>query len=140
MDIASLGGIVLGVVMVVFGIFSSGGLDAFGNFVDFPSVFITIGGSISSVMTAHKMPDLIAGFKSISLPFQEKTMDPGQVIKQIIDLSNIGRKEGLLALEEAAANIEDDFLKKGIISHDVAVRESNLTPKEFEEKYQEYLK
>ena len=115
MDIASLGGIVLGVVMVVFGIFSSGGLDAFGNFVDFPSVFITIGGSISSVMTAHKMPDFIAGFKSISLPFQEKTIDPGQVIKQIIDLSNIGRKEGLLALEEAANGIEDDFLKKGIM-------------------------
>ncbi|MBQ2901946.1 MAG: motility protein A [Agathobacter sp.] len=115
MDIASLAGILLGVVMVVFGIFSSGGFEAFKNFVDLPSVFITIGGSISSVMTAHKLPDFINGFKSISLPFQDKVVDPGQVIKQIIDLSNIGRKEGLLALEEAANNIEDDFLKKGIM-------------------------
>ena len=115
MDIASLAGIVLGVVMVIFGIFSSGGLAAFGNFVDLPSVFITIGGSISSVLTAHKLPDFINGFKSISLPFQNKVVDPGQVIKQIIELSNVGRKEGLLALEEAANNIEDDFLKKGIM-------------------------
>lgn len=115
MDIASLAGILIGVVMVIFGIFSSGGLDAFGNFADLPSVFITIGGSISSVLTAHKLPDFINGFKSISLPFQDKVVDPGQVIRQIIDLSNVGRKEGLLALEEAANNIEDEFLKKGIM-------------------------
>ncbi len=115
MDIASLGGIVLGFAMVIFGIWSSGGLDSFGNFIDIPSVFITIGGSIASVLTAHKMPDFINGFKSIALPFQDRVMDPGQVIKQVIELSNIGRKEGLLALEEAANNIEDDFFKKGIM-------------------------
>ena len=115
MDIASLAGIVLGVAMCVLGIVTSGGVEAFGNFVDIPSVFVTIGGSISSVLSAHKLADFINGFKSISLPFQEKVVDPGQVIKQIIDLSNVGRKEGLLALEEAANNIEDDFLKKGIM-------------------------
>jgi chemotaxis protein MotA len=37
------------------------------------------------------------------------------VIRNIINLSNVARKEGLLALEEAANNIEDDFLKKGIM-------------------------
>lgn len=115
MDIASLAGIIIGVVMVLFGIISSGGVEAFGNFIDIPSVFITIGGSISSVLTAHKLADFIGGFKSISLPFQEKVIDPSQVIKQIIELSNTGRKEGLLALEEAANGIEDDFLKKGIM-------------------------
>ena len=30
-------------------------------------------------------------------------------------MSNVGRKEGLLALEEAANGIEDEFLKKGIM-------------------------
>ena len=115
MDIASLAGIILGVAMCILGIVTSGGVEAFGNFVDIPSVFVTIGGSLSSVLSSHKLPDFINGLKSISLPFQEKVVDPGQVIKQIIDLSNIGRKEGLLALEEAANNIEDDFLKKGIM-------------------------
>lgn len=115
MDLGSLLGIIIGLVMVVFGIFSSGGVTAFGNFIDIPSVFITIGGSISSVLTMYKLPDFISGLKSIRLPFQNKVMDQGQVIRQIIELSNIGRKEGLLALEEAANNIEDDFLKKGIM-------------------------
>ena len=115
MDIASLAGILLGVAMCILGIVTSGGVEAFANFVDIPSVFVTIGGSLSSVLSAHKLPDFINGLKGISLPFQDKVVDPGQVIKQIIDLSNIGRKEGLLALEEAANNIEDDFLKKGIM-------------------------
>ena len=37
------------------------------------------------------------------------------MIHQIIDLSNIARKEGLLALEESANSLEDDFMKKGIL-------------------------
>lgn len=117
MDIASLVGIILGFAMVIFGIFSSGATfaDLIANFADLPSVFITIGGSLSSVLSSHKLADFINGLKSISLPFQEKVVDPGQVIRQIIELSNVGRKEGLLALEEAANNIEDEFLKKGIM-------------------------
>ena len=37
------------------------------------------------------------------------------MITNIINLSNVARKEGLLALEEAASDIEDEFLKKGIM-------------------------
>lgn len=115
MDIATLIGVLLGLVMVVFGIVSSGGVAAMGNFVDVPSVLITIGGSLSSVLGSRKMPDFIGGLKSISLPFKNTVSDPTDAIKQIIDLSNVGRKEGLLALEEAANGIEDEFLKKGIM-------------------------
>ena len=37
------------------------------------------------------------------------------MINNIIDLSNVARKEGLLSLEEAAGDLEDEFLKKGIL-------------------------
>lgn len=114
MDIASLGGVVVGFVMVLFGIISSGGVAALGNFIDVPSIIITIGGSLTSVMGGNKMPVFINGLKSISLPFKDNSKDPAETIKTIINLSNVGRKEGLLALEEAGNNLEDDFLKKGI--------------------------
>jgi chemotaxis protein MotA len=42
-------------------------------------------------------------------------IDEAATIKNIIDLSNVARKEGLLSLEEAANNLEDEFLKKGIL-------------------------
>ncbi|MEE1009449.1 MAG: motility protein A [Agathobacter sp.] len=115
MDIATLIGVILGLVMVVFGIISSGGAAAMGDFIDPPSIIITIGGSLSSVLGSRKLADFIGGLKSISLPFKNSVQDPTDTIKQIIDLSNVGRKEGLLALEEAANGIEDEFLKKGIM-------------------------
>ena len=80
MDIASLAGLILGVAMCILGIVTSGGVEAFGNFVDIPSVFVTIGGSLSSVLSSLKLSDFINGFKSISLPFQEKVVDPAQVM------------------------------------------------------------
>lgn len=115
MDIATLIGIILGVVMIVYGIISGGGIKAFNYFIDIPSVIITIGGSVSGTLASHKLADFLTGLKSISLAFKEKNVEPGDTIKSIIELSNVGRKEGLLALEEAANNVEDEFLKKGIM-------------------------
>ena len=97
MDIASLLGVLIGFGMVIFGIISSGGASALGNFIDPPSIIITIGGSLSALLAANTMQDFITGLKSISLPFKGQNLDPTETIKKIIDLSNVGRKEGLLA-------------------------------------------
>lgn len=120
MDLASLIGLIAGFVLMIFGItfnmadmsFNFGVLP---NFVDIPSVIITIGGSISGVMACNKMSDMIRSFKAFSLTMKESKLDAGEAISNIITLSNTARKEGLLALEEAANNIEDEFLKKGIM-------------------------
>lgn len=115
MDIASLVGTVLGLVMVVFGIITGGGPSSFEYFVDVPSVIITIGGSMSGTMASNKMSDFINGLKCIKNAFKDNTKHPEESIKSIIDLANVGRKEGLLALEEAANGIDDEFMKKGIM-------------------------
>ncbi len=114
MDIASLVGLILGMVMVVFGILSSGG-NIVEDFMDLPSVIITIGGSLAGTLASHKLADFIGGLKSIGLAMKEPSVgDASEVISNIINLSNISRKEGLLALEEATHDMDDEFLKKGI--------------------------
>lgn len=116
MDLASLIGLLLGVVMVVFGIVTGdGGFTLLPNFVDVPSVIITIGGSLAGVIACNKLPFMATGFKGIALSMKEPGYNPAAMISNIINLSNVARKEGLLALEEAAADIEDTFLKKGIM-------------------------
>lgn len=115
LDIASLAGMLLGLAMFLFGVFSSGGIAGLGSMWDLASVIITFGGSIAGTLESNKLQDFIGGLKSIRLIFKEEQQDPGAVIKHIIDLSNTARKEGLLALEEAANGIEDEFLKKGIM-------------------------
>ena len=114
MDIASLVGLILGAVMVVFGILSSGG-NIVEDFMDLPSVIITIGGSLAGTLASHKLADFISGLKGIGLAMKEPSVgDASEVISNIINLSNISRKEGLLALEEATHDMDDEFLKKGI--------------------------
>lgn len=109
-------GMLLGVVMVVFGIVTGdGGFSLLPNFVDLPSVIITIGGSLAGVIACNKLPFMATGFKGIALSMKEPGYDPAAMITNIINLSNVARKEGLLALEEAASDIEDAFLKKGIM-------------------------
>lgn len=115
MDIASLAGFLLGIVMFVYGVFSNGGFAALGNIYNFPSLIITFGGSIAGVLASNKLKDFINGFKAMGLIFTDKVIDPAASIKNIIDLANVARKEGLLALEEAANGIEDPFLKKGVM-------------------------
>ena len=115
MDIASLAGILLGAVMFVFGVYCNGGITSLKNMLDVASIVITVGGSISGVLGANKLPDFINGLKGAALAFKERTEDPSETIKKIIELSNIARKEGLLALEEAANNIDDEFMNKGVM-------------------------
>ena len=116
MDLGTLIGVVLGVVMIIFGIVSgNGGFSLLPNFFDAPSVIITIGGSLAGLIAANKIPDLISGFKSIGKSFNEPGFNAAELITNIINLSNVARKEGLLALEETASNMEDPFLKKGLM-------------------------
>lgn len=116
LDLASLVGLILGVVMVVFGIVTGdGGFTLLPNFADLPSVIITIGGSLAGVIACNKLSFIGTGFKGITLAMKEPGYNPAAMITNIINLSNVARKEGLLALEEAASDIEDVFLKKGIM-------------------------
>ncbi len=116
MDLATIIGIVLGLVMIIFGIISGdGGFALLPNFIDIPSVIITIGGSLAGLIGANKIPDVIGGFSSFGATISDPGYNPAEMINNIINLSNVARKEGLLALEETASNIEDPFLKKGLM-------------------------
>lgn len=115
MDIATLIGLVLGAVMVTFGILSSGGVAALGNFIDIPSIIITFGGSISGLIGSYTIKEFATYMKGIAYAMKDPKLDNGTTIAKIIELSNVARKEGLLALEEVAQGLEDEFMKKGIL-------------------------
>ncbi len=114
MDLATVIGVALGAVMILFGIISAGA--SLMTFVDIPSVVITLGGSISSTLTSFKVNDVVTGLKCFGVAMKEPSgVDPTDVIKQILEMANLARKEGLLALEESGRNLEDEFLRKGIM-------------------------
>ena len=115
MDLATLVGLAAAFALMIFGILQ-GGVSALGGFVDPASVLITFGGAFMSTMaTQGSIPEFVANLKTITLTFKKVEVNEEDTIKSIIDLSNVARKEGLLALEEAANGIEDAFLKKGLL-------------------------
>ncbi len=101
---------------MIFGMVWGKSFSAVKSFVDMPSVLITIGGTLFCMMIQSKtIPAFLTSLKSITMVMKVKEFNEAEAINQIINLSNVARKEGLLALEEAANNIDDDFLKKGVL-------------------------
>ena len=115
MDLATLLGIVVCFSLVICGILFGNDISALINFVDVPSALITFGGAFCAVLAAKTIPDFLNGLKSIGLAFKVPKFDLAGVIRKIIELSNVARKEGLLALEEASAELDDAFLRKGVL-------------------------
>ena len=116
MDLASIIGLLLAFALMIFGMSNSEfGTAALPWFVDPPSVLITFGGAFGATLATCSMQSFMSGLKSITLIFKVPQLDSVGTIKQIIDLSNVARKEGLLALEESANTLEDAFMKKGIL-------------------------
>ena len=114
-DIASILGLVICLGMVFLGILTSGGISSVGNFIDPPSIAITFGGAFCCVMASMQVKQFVEGLKSFTLILKVPNFDTAGTIQKIIDLSNVARKEGLLSLEEAAGDLDDEFLKKGIL-------------------------
>ncbi len=116
MDIATIIGLLLSFALMVFGMVTGeAGWAAASYFVHSQSALITFGGAFGCVFASYHMPDFIKGMKAALLIFKVPQLDTIGTIRQIIDLSNVARKEGLLALEESANTLEDPFMKKGIL-------------------------
>lgn len=116
MDIASLLGIVICFVLIIFGMVFGKSFGVVVDFVHVPSIIITVGGTFACMLTqAQGIPGFINSLKSIGMIMKTQNFNEAETINSIIGLSNVARKEGLLALEEAANGIDDEFLKKGVL-------------------------
>lgn len=118
MDLATIVGLVLALGLMIFSIMTGEkGVMSIMAFLHGPSAMITFGGAFASVMAmCNGIPDFVAKLKSITLATKAEASNEAEKIKQIIELSNVARKDGLLQLEEAAnSSIDDEFMKKGIL-------------------------
>jgi chemotaxis protein MotA len=111
MDLATILGIVSAFGLVLYAILSSSGL---GIFIDFPSVFIVIGGTIGVTLITFPLGDAIGVIKVVMNVFFVRTSEAGNVIPTLVDFSGKARRDGILALESATGEVEDKFLSKGI--------------------------
>lgn len=112
MDIATILGLFLGIGFTVWGILQSGSL---GDYWDFPSVVIVLGGTVAATFLAYPLKDIANIGRVFQKAFLHKVASANEIIEDIINLANVARKEGLLSLEEYASKLDDEFLRKGIM-------------------------
>ena len=113
---AGLTGFLMCFTAIIFGIATNGGIQTIVNFLHVPSFIVTVGGALFAVMTtSDSFEDFIYGIKGFRAAFDQKGKAVDAIIQSILGMSDIARKEGLLALEEKANTISQAFLNKGII-------------------------
>lgn len=128
MNVVYLFGIVLAVAFTIFGIMISIGINpgqtpmfdfsftpaSVWNFVDVSGILIVLGGTLAVVIACY--PKLARSIPShIKIMLRAKAFDPSAYVEQLVELAQIARKNGLLALEEKANDQPDPFFKQAIM-------------------------
>ena len=109
MDLGTPIGIVLGFGLILGSILLNSSLD---SYIDVPSLLIVVGGTIAAALIAEKMPAVTGMIKVVKNAFRSPPGDPVACIEKIVELSNLARREGVLALENQ--QVEDPFLAKAL--------------------------
>jgi len=112
MDITSIGGIVFAIVCILGGQALEGGHA--GSLAQATAGIIVIGGTIGAVAVANPMKDFVSGLKMAGVAFKNVKIDNAAMIKEIVDLASVARREGVLALEQKLGEIKDPFLKRAV--------------------------
>ena len=110
MDKASGLGLSVIILAVISAILMSGA--APGIFVSIPSLLIVVGGTFGAVMFSYRINNFFQGLSNIRLAFSNKQPNLFETLDQLIELSEIARKKGVLALEDK--QLDDEYLQKGV--------------------------
>ena len=111
MDLATIAGIGLAMLLIWVPILIAGQLAAF---IDPGSMMITIGGSLAAVIASFPLKDTLSAIKIARKAIFTENFDIGKKVDTLIDLGEKARREGILALERELKGIDDDFMKKSI--------------------------
>jgi len=94
--------------LIVAAIFLRGDLT---NFFNIPGIMIVLGGTIASILFTFPFKDVIKAFQAAFFVLYEPKVDPNDMVKTIIKLSNISRRQGIFTLGKIKTN--NLILKKG---------------------------
>lgn len=114
MDLTSIIGLILGLGSVLLGFILEGG--KLGALIHEISPYIIIcGGTTGALLLSFPGEDLKKIPMFFKMIFTNKKSNEIAIIDQIVILGEKARREGLLSLEQESQNIDDDFIKKGLM-------------------------
>lgn len=112
MDLATIIGVIAGVGLIFLSIFNGGGA---GSFLDINSILIVFGGTFSATFINFQIKDVIGVFSVIKHAFRNQAPVFHHIMEDIVHISVVARREGILAIENEAEKLKDEFMKKGLL-------------------------
>lgn len=79
-----------------------------------PAMILVLGGTLGTAMTGGLLKDSIGIIGWLKVALLSKAPSADELVTAIVALAETARREGLLALEEAARKVEDPFLRRGL--------------------------
>ncbi len=111
MDLTTLVGLILVWGLILSAILVGGNIN---DFIDIPSVFITIGGTLACCLINFQLSDLLNIVGICKNAFLSKTPSPLDTISTLVSFAERARREGILSLEGSMDEIDDDFIRNGL--------------------------
>jgi chemotaxis protein MotA len=111
MDIATIIGIIFGFVIVGSAIAMGGGA---AGFVNIPSVFVTVGGTVAATLIAFSLREVKSVIAVTRKAFAHKADSIPDIIKDMLRFALKARREGILALESEIETVKDPFIQKSL--------------------------
>ena len=110
MDFGTIAGFIVGTICVV-GVGMQGDVTPF---IDVPSIGIVFGGCAANLMISLAGDTLKTMPKTAPLILKKAAEDPVELIKKLVEFSEVARRDGILALENVLDQIPDPFLRQGL--------------------------
>lgn len=85
------------------------------NFFDVASIFIVVGCTFAVIVASFPKDMIVSLPKHFAIMLNTKRYDPLLYIEKLVELAQIARKNGLLALEEQAMTQTDPFFQQAIM-------------------------
>ncbi|MFE8697044.1 flagellar motor protein MotP [Cytobacillus sp. FJAT-53684] len=114
-DVLTPIGLIVGLAMIIFGIVTNDGISGFLAFIDPASMLIVLGGVIAGLLMSFPLKDMRRMFTVIRHGFSHNEQNLSRLIKTFVHLSDRARREGLLSLEVVVEEVEDPFIRKGVL-------------------------
>ena len=83
-------------------------------FINIPALILICGGTAGATMASTNFRAFMTAPKAAILSFKGSPVDSASAIGQMVELSEKARRNGLLALEEDVAKIDDVYTRKGL--------------------------
>ncbi|GBG95714.1 flagellar motor protein MotP [Ligilactobacillus salitolerans] len=115
MDLFLVLGVIAALIIIVTGMLLKGA--SLAVLFSPEAMMIIFGGIIVALINGYPLSDIKRFPGIFKVLFQNRTYDYRATINKLVDLSNVARREGLLALETPVNNldpVEDTFLKRGM--------------------------